>query len=111
MSLKKLMEEVELDTVLIREQGNREVMQAFHMNHGPELIRMCDGKSKEIRINAVSKEDNDNVVRYGEKVIMKSGQIESMPVKEIIRKVDAKEEEGTHLISKFKDRANLVEKS
>ena len=109
MSLKKLMEEVELDTVLIREQGNREVMQAFHMNHGPELIRMCDGKLKEVISNAVNKEDN-SMRHHGEKLIKKAGKTSSMLVKERMREVDADEEEINYVTSKFKNGENLTDK-
>ena len=80
-----MIEEADPDIKLIREKIHREVMQSFHLNHGPELIRICDGKAKEIRINVVNKEDNNNMRHYGEKVIMKAGKITSMPMKELMQ--------------------------
>ena len=79
------MEEAYLEIMLIRKQGYREVRQAFHQNPGPGLMLMCDGKAKEIRINVVNKEDNNNMRHYGEKVIMKAGKITSMPMKELMQ--------------------------
>ena len=73
-------------------------------------MQMCDTKAKEIRINAVNKVINNNMRHYGEQVIMKGGQIASLPVKELIREVDAEEEECNYINSKFKDRAKLVDK-
>ena len=55
-------------------------------------------------MNALNKEDNNKIRHYGEKVIMKAGQIASMPVKESTREVDEEEEESDYVISKFKDR-------
>ena len=70
---------------------------------------MCYGKSKEAIINVANKEDNNNMRHYGEKVIMKAGQIVSISVKELIRDLDAEEEESDYVISKFKDRSDLVD--
>ena len=81
IAIKKMIKEVDLDVMLIREKGYREVRQAFHQNNGPVLILMCDGKEKEIRINAANKEASNSMRHHGEKVIMKSGQIESFLVK------------------------------
>ena len=50
------------------------------------------------------------MMHYREKVIMKAGQIASIPVKEFTREVDVEEEESDYVISKFKYRANLVDK-
>ena len=55
---------------------------AFHVNPGPEVIRIGDRKAKDVRINALIKEYNNNARYYGEKVIMKVGQIASMPIRE-----------------------------
>ena len=41
---------------------------------------------------------------------MKSGQIASMQINELIREVDTEKEEGNYVINKFKDRANLIDK-
>ena len=71
---------------------------------------MCDRKAKDVGINAANKEDNNTMRCYGEKVIMKAGQIASMRVKELMREVDAEEEEGDYVMGKFKDRVNVVEK-
>ena len=79
------MKEADLDTMLIRYQGYSEVRQAFRQNPSLELILMCDEKAKEIRINAVNKETNNDMRYYGEKVFMKAGQIASFPVKELMR--------------------------
>ena len=81
IAIKKLMKESDLDIILIREQDHVEVRQVFYQNHGPELMQMCDEKSKEIRINYFNEINNDNMSYYGEQVIMKGCQIESFPVK------------------------------
>ena len=109
IAIKKLMEEADLDVMLIREQVNREVRPIFHQNPGPELIRMCDGKAKEIRINAVNKRDNNNMRYYTDKVIMKKGKIAHIPVKELIREVDEEEEETNYVKKKFKEREKLFD--
>ena len=70
---------------------------------------MCNENAKEIRINAVNKETNNNMRHHGKQVIMKGGQMSFFPVKELIREADTEEEESNH-IKKFKDRANLVDK-
>ena len=46
IAIKNLMEEADLDIILMRRQGHREARKDFHQNPGPELIRMCDEKSK-----------------------------------------------------------------
>ena len=56
-------------------------------------MQMCDAKAKDIRMNAETKEMNNNMRHYGEKVIIKDGQIKFLTVKELIREVDEEEEE------------------
>ena len=58
---------------------------------------MCNENVKEIRINAVNKETNNNMRHHGKQVIMKGGQMSSFPVKELIREADAEEEESNHI--------------
>ena len=70
---------------------------------------MGDEKVKEIIINAVNKETNNNMRHHGEQVIMKGGQMSCFPVKKLIREADTEEEQSNH-IKKFKDRANLADK-
>ena len=48
--------------------------------------------------------------RYGEQVLMKGGQIASMPTKEMIREIDAEEEENECIRNKFKEQEHLVDK-
>ena len=81
IAIKKLIKEVDLDVMLILEQGHGEVQQAFHLKPGPKLIQMCDAKAKDIRMNAEIKVMNNNMSYYGEKLIIKDGQIASLPVK------------------------------
>ena len=92
--IKKLITEAYLEMMLIREQGHREVRKAFQQNPGPKLIKMCDEKAKEVIISTSNTETSNNMRHRGEQVIMKGGQISSFPVKELIREVDAKEEES-----------------
>ena len=101
IAIKKLTKEANLDIMMIREQGHREVRQAFHQNPGSKLTQMCDTKSKEIRINAVNKVINNNMRHYGKQVIMKGGQIVSFLVKELMREEDAGEEECNYINSKL----------
>ena len=58
---KTLMEELYLNSILSRDQGYVKGRQPFHQSPGPELIRVCNGKSIEIRSNAVNKESNDGM--------------------------------------------------
>ena len=67
--------------MMIRDQGHREVKQSFLQNLGSELIRMCDEKEKEIRIDTVNKRDNNDMRHHGDKVVMKVDQIASVSVK------------------------------
>ena len=60
------MNKADLNIMLIREQGHREVRQAFHQNPGPKLIQMCDKKAREIRLSAATKEISNNIRHYGE---------------------------------------------
>ena len=55
------MKEACMDIMLIKEQGYRQVRQAFRQNPGPKLMNICDEKAKEIRINAVNKVTNNNM--------------------------------------------------
>ena len=52
---------------------------------------MCDAKAKEIIMNAEKNVMNKNVRHHREKVIIKDCQLASLPVKELIREVDAEE--------------------
>ena len=70
MSINKLIKEVDLDVMLILEQGHGEVQQAFHLKPGPKLIQMCDAKAKDIRMNVETKVTNNNMRHCREKVII-----------------------------------------
>ena len=65
----------------MRKQGHGEVRQAFHQNSSPGLIWMCDENSREIKINTIDKETNNNMKHCGEQVIMEVGQMATFPVK------------------------------
>ena len=93
IEIKELIKEKDLDVMLIRDQGHGEVRKSFHLNSGPKLTKMCDTKGKESRMNTETKVMNNNMRHYGEKVIVKDGKITSLLVKELIREVDAEEEE------------------
>ena len=56
MSINKLIKEVDLDVMLIREKGHSEVRQAFHLNLDPKWMQTCDTKAKEIRMNTETKD-------------------------------------------------------
>ena len=56
---------------------------------GPKLIQMCDKKAKQVRKRAAHQETSNNMRHYGEKMLMRGGQIASMPMKELIREIDA----------------------
>ena len=60
-SIKKLMKEVDLGIMLIREQGHRKVRQIFQQNPGPKLIKMHDRKAKEVRISADNNATRNNM--------------------------------------------------
>ena len=47
---------------------------------------------------------------FGEQVLMKGGQIASMPIKELFREIDVDEEENEHIAKKFKEQEYLVDK-
>ena len=49
IAIKKLLEEEDLDIMLIREQGHREVKQAFRQNPGPDLFRITE-KQKNLEL-------------------------------------------------------------
>ena len=57
------------------------------------------------------KKNGNNMMHYGDQVIMKEGQIASASVKETIRKVDAEEEEDEKIKQKVKERADLFDKN
>ena len=92
------------------EQVHREVRQTFQQNPGPKLIKICDKKVKKVRLNTTDKETSNNMMCFGEKFVMKGGQIELFPVAELIWEVYEKEEETNYIKKPFKDRSHLVDK-
>ena len=79
-----MMKKVDLEIMLKREEGHREVRQTFQQNHVPKLIKTCNEKVKKVRMSAANKETSKNFMCCVDKVIMKGGQIEFLLVKELI---------------------------
>ena len=61
-------------------------------------------------MKAIEKETRNNMRHCGYQVIMKEGQIASVPVKEISRETDAEDKEDYHIRQKSNERAEIVEK-
>ena len=87
-AIQNLIRKADLDISLIREQVHKEVTQDFNQNPGPKLIKMCNKQAKQIRSCAAHQLTSNNMRYYGDQVIMKGGQIASMPTKELIREID-----------------------
>ena len=91
-AIKILMRKADLEITLIRQHGHRDVIQN-DQNPGPKLIKMCDEKAKQVRKRAVHQSTSNNIRYFGEQALMKGDQLASMPTKELIRAIDAEEEE------------------
>ena len=102
--------EVYLDITLRREPAHKEIRKTFQQNTGLILIRIYDDKAKKIRMKASGKESGNKTRHFGDQVIMKEEKISSGSVKEIIREIDAVDEEDECDEKNFKERADLLDK-
>ena len=107
-AIKSSIRKADLEISLIRQHGHRDVIQN-DQNPGPKLIKMCDEKAKQVRKRAVHQSTSNNMRYFGEKALMKGDQLASMPIKELIRAIDAEEEEKEYAASKFKELKHLVD--
>ena len=78
-------------------------------NPGPKLIKMCDEEAKQARKRALCQSTSNNIRHFNKHALMKGNQLASMPIKELIRTIDAEEEENECVASKFKELKHLVD--
>ena len=76
-----MMKEEDIDTILKREAGHRELRQTFQQNPGPMIIKICDEEAKKVLTKVTDEGNSNNIRHYGVQVIMKEGQIASSPFK------------------------------
>ena len=109
-AIKRIMKEEDLNIMLKRKPGYREVRQTFQKNPVPILIEICDKEVKKVQTKVTDKETSNKMRHYGDQVILKEGQLSSLPVKEPIREVVTEEEEDNCTKKKLNERADLFDK-
>ena len=73
------------------------------------MIRICNRKSKEVRINNIINIVPTNIKHYGLYMIMHHNKIQSKVIKEVIRIVDIIETENKYNKDKYQDKFNFLD--
>ena len=78
-------------------RGHGQSRETFEQNPGPHIIKYCNRRVKEVRMKVNEKAERNNIRYYRDYTLLYKGNIILLTTNEIIRMIDAVEEEQRYI--------------
>ena len=108
-TIKHLIERIKFDIKIHLIKSHEKQVGTYEQNPMKHLIKECDRKAKTIREESRNKMNCTNIKFYGSYTMKRNGELQSRAVKEVIRILDAREEENEYARRKYKHKFEFID--
>jgi hypothetical protein len=102
------LKEVVIEIPIIKVHAKKNLMESFTQNPGAYIVKMCNMRAIKVRVIIDEREEDSNIRYYGDTAMIIGDDMISKSMNELIREIDAIEEEKRYFAEKFLGKEDLI---